>query len=69
MLLGLLDPDSNQDEHCGVRVIRWLEGIAPFDAVVITGSRMLQKAYEAMRKRRPGNQVLAPPLLKIARDS
>ena len=68
MLLGVLDPDKNLDQYYGVRVIRSLEEIVPFDAVVITDSRMPQKAYEAMRERLPEAQVLAPPLLKIARN-
>jgi DNA-binding MarR family transcriptional regulator len=68
MLLGVLDSDTNLDQYCGVRVIRSLEEIEPFDAVVITHSRTPQKAYEAMRERLPEAQVLAPPLLKIARD-
>ncbi len=68
MLLGLLDSDTNLDQYYGVRVIRSLEEIGPFDAVVITHSRMPQKVYEAMREQLPEAQVLAPPLLKIARD-
>jgi DNA-binding MarR family transcriptional regulator len=66
MLLGLLDSDTNLEQHYGVRVIRSLEEIGAFDAVVITDSRTPQKAYVAMRERLPETQVLAPPLLKIA---
>ena len=67
-LLALLDSETNQDQHYGVRVTRCLEEIGPFDAVVITDSRTPQQAYEDMRKRLPEAQVLAPPLLKITRD-
>jgi DNA-binding MarR family transcriptional regulator len=68
MLLGLLDSETNRDHHYGIRVIRSLDEIGPFDAVVITDSRTPQKTYEAMRARLPEAQVLAPPLLKIMRD-
>ena len=67
-LLGLLDSEINQDQHYGVRVIRSLEEIGSFDAVVITDSRAPQQAYEDMRERLPEARVLAPPLLKITRD-
>ena len=67
-LLGLLDSETNQDQHYGVTCIRSLEEIGPFDAVVITDSRTPQQAYEDMRERLPEAQVLAPPLLKITRD-
>ncbi len=67
-LLGLLDCDTNLDQHYGVRVIRSLDEIGPFDAVVITDSRKPQRSYDAMREQLPAAQVLAPPLLKIARD-
>ena len=68
MLLGLLDSDTNVDQFYGVRVIRSLEEIGPFDAIVITDRRAPQQAYEAMRERLSDAQVLAPPLLKITRD-
>ena len=66
-LLGLLDSETNQDQHYGVRVIRSLEEIGPFDAVVITDSRTPQQSYEQMCERFSEVQVLAPPLLKITR--
>jgi DNA-binding MarR family transcriptional regulator len=66
-LLALLDAQTEK-QHYGVRVIRSLEEIGPFDAVVITDSRTPQQAYEDMRERLSEAQVLAPPLLKITRD-
>ena len=66
--LGLLDSDTNLNQKHGVKVIRSLEEIGLFDAVVITDSRTPQRAYEAMREQLPEAQVLAPPLLKIACD-
>ena len=66
-LLGLLDSETNQDQHYGVRVIRSLEEIGPFDAVVITDSRTPQQSYEQMCERLSAVQVLTPPLLKITR--
>lgn len=68
IILGLLDPDTNLDHRYGVKVIRSLEEIGTFDAVVITDSRKPQKAYEAMREKLAEAQVLAPSLLKVARD-
>ncbi|GAF79082.1 unnamed protein product [marine sediment metagenome] len=67
-LLAILDPESNQNQHYGLKVIRSLDEISPFDAVVITDSRTPQKAYEELRERLPEAQVLAPPLLKITPD-
>ena len=67
-LLALLDLETNRDQHYGLRVIRALEEIGPFDAVVITDSRAPQQTYDEMRERLPEAQVLAPPLLKITRD-
>ena len=66
-LFALLDSETNQDQHYGVRVIRSLEEIGPFDAVVITDSRTPQQSYEEMSERLSEVQVLAPPLLKIMR--
>ena len=66
-LLGLLDCETNRDQHYGVRVIHALEEIGPFDAVVITDSRTPQQSYEQMCERLSAVQVLAPPLLKITR--
>ena len=66
--LALIDSESNQDKHFGVRVIRSLEEIGSCDAVVITDSRTPQESYEDMRERLPEAQVLAPALLKITRD-
>ena len=61
-LVGLLDSATNQDQHYGVRVIRSLEEIGAFDAVVITDSRTPQQSYEMMCERLSEAQVLAPPL-------
>ena len=68
-LMGILDCNTNLTQFYGARVIRSLDDIGPFDAVVITESRSPQKAYEAMRKRSPEAQILAPPSLKIARNN
>ena len=66
--LGLLDSETSENQHYGLKGIRSLEEIEPFDAVVITDSRAPQQAYENMRERLPEAQVWAPPLLKITRD-
>jgi DNA-binding MarR family transcriptional regulator len=66
--LALLDTQTSQDQHYGLKVIRSLEEIGPFEAVVITDSRAPQRAYEDIREQLPEAQVLAPPLLKITRD-
>jgi hypothetical protein len=67
-LLGLLDPDGDQEQRYGVRVVRSLEKLEQFDAVVITDSRTPQQTYEYVREQLPESQVWAPPLLKITRD-
>ncbi len=67
-LLGLLDPSANQDQYYGVKVIRSLAEIGAVDAVVITEARAPQRAYETMRALLADARVLAPPVLKIARN-
>ena len=65
---AIVDPEANQDQRYGLKVVRSLDEICSFDAVVITESRTPQKAYEEIHERVPGALVLAPPLLKITRD-
>jgi DNA-binding MarR family transcriptional regulator len=65
---AIVDPEANQDQRYGLKVVRSLDEICPFDAVVITESRTPQKAYEEMHERVSGALVFAPPLLKITRD-
>jgi DNA-binding MarR family transcriptional regulator len=67
-LLALLDSETNEDQNYGIRIIRSLEEIGSFDAVVITDSQTPQQTYDDMRERLPEAQVLAPPLLSITRD-
>jgi hypothetical protein len=67
-LLALLDSETNEDQNYGIRIIRSLEEIRSFDAVVITDSQTPQQTYDDMRERLPEAQVLAPPLLRITRD-
>jgi hypothetical protein len=67
-LLALLDSETNKDQNYGIRIIRSLEEIGSFDAVVITDSQTPQQTYDDMRERLPEAQVLAPPLLKITHD-
>jgi hypothetical protein len=67
-LLALLDSETNEDQNYGIRIIRSLEEIGSFDAVVITDSQTPQQTYDDMRERLPEAQVLAPPLLKITHD-
>jgi DNA-binding MarR family transcriptional regulator len=67
-LEAIVNPEANQDQRYGLKVIRSLDEIGPVDAVVITESRAPQKAYEDMRERFSEAHVLAPALLKITRD-
>ena len=67
-LQAILDPEANENQRYGLKVIRSLDEIGPFDAVVITDSRAPQKAYEDMCERLPEARVLVPSLLKITRD-
>jgi DNA-binding MarR family transcriptional regulator len=65
---AIVDPDANQDQRYGMKVVRSLAEIYPFDAVVITESRTPQKTYEDAHVQVSGAVVLAPALLKITRD-
>lgn len=67
-LQAIVDWQANDDHFCGLKVVGSLDEIGSVDAVVITESRKPQQTYEELRKRMPDTQVLAPALLKIARD-
>jgi DNA-binding MarR family transcriptional regulator len=62
---AILDPEANEAERHGVRVIRDLSEAARIDAVVITESRSPQVTYEQMCAEFDAAKVFAPPLLRI----
>jgi len=61
---AILDPETNEAERHGVRVVRDISEVA-VDAVVITESRSPQAAYEQMCAVFDPSKVFAPPLLRI----
>ena len=61
---AILDPETNEAERHGVRVVRDISEVA-VDAVVITESRSPQATYEQMCAVFDPSKVFAPPLLRI----
>jgi len=62
---AIFDPEANEAERHGVRVIRDLSEAAAIDAVIITESRSPQATYEQMCAAFDASRVFAPPLLRI----
>jgi DNA-binding MarR family transcriptional regulator len=62
---AILDPEENEAERHGVRVIRDLSEAPAIDAVIITESRTPQATYEQMCAAFDVSRVFAPPFLRI----
>lgn len=62
---AVLDPEANEAERHGVKVIRDLSEAAAIDAVIITESRSPQATYEQICTAFDASRVFAPPLLRI----
>jgi DNA-binding MarR family transcriptional regulator len=64
-LLAILDSATNRMRFAGLPVVRSLDEIDQFDAVMLTDSRSAQEVYMRMRKCLPASKVLAPPMLRV----
>lgn len=62
---AILEPEANEAERYGVRIIRNLSEAPAIDAVIITETKAPQAAYEQMCAAFGASRVFAPPLLRI----
>jgi DNA-binding MarR family transcriptional regulator len=62
---AILDPEANEADRHGVRVIRDLSEAPAIEAVIITESRTPQATYEQMCAVFDPSRVFAPPFLRI----
>lgn len=64
-IIGLLDPEVNENRFLGIEVLRELEGADPAAGLVITASRYPQVAYDHLKLLAPDRIIQAPTLLRI----
>jgi len=62
---AILDPQANEAERHGVRVIRDLSEAPAIDAIIITETKFPQAIYERMCAAFDASRVFAPALLRI----
>ena len=62
---AILDPEANEVERHGIRVIRDLSELSTIDAVIITETKSPQATYEQMCASFDASKVFAPALLRI----
>ena len=67
-LVGLIDPEKNEGEFCGVRVFRSIEELRSFDAVVLCDTRAPQEEYDALEGPARDERIFTPPFLHVHRD-
>ena len=67
-VVGFLDPAAAQSRFLGLPVAAGPDGLAPFDAVIVTDFRDPQATFEALIRTFPAERVLAPTLLGISRE-
>ena len=68
-LVAIIDPESDQTEFAGLKVVPGLDFKKDVDAVLITGIRAPQEIFDQLEKQIPGDQILTPSMLLISRKS
>lgn len=66
-LLGIVDPDCQQERFAGLPVVARLKELGPVGAVIVTDFRRPQAAYDTLIETLPSERVLTPRLLGISR--
>ena len=67
-VVGLFDETANVDHPHGLPILRTFDGLDAETALAITASRRPQEAYERAAALADGRLILAPALLRIARE-
>ena len=69
-LVGVVDPGRNESEYCGLPVIPRVAATAnpgAIDAVIVTCANAPQRVFDDLAREMPGERVVTPPLLRVAR--
>ncbi len=67
VLVGILDREANADRLNGLPVLRSLDEVEGWDALVVTDSRAPQETFDRLRDMVPDDRILAPAFLHIVR--
>jgi DNA-binding MarR family transcriptional regulator len=67
-LAGFYDPLTGEGRFAGMQVYRDLDGLRPFDAVVVTDFRDPQRMFDSLVLEVGAERVVAPALLAISRQ-
>jgi hypothetical protein len=65
-IVGLLDPESNNERLYGLAVLRRLDESEDLVALVITDSREPQAAFDKVRASHEKFRIEAPPILRVS---
>jgi len=66
-LLAILDPSATTNRIAGVPVVRSLDAVGSFDAVIVTDIREPQRIYDGLVSQLPGTRIYAPAVLGVTR--
>lgn len=66
-LTAIYDPAAGPDRFAGLGVVRTLDALPPFDAIVVTDFREPQAMFDALIGTVAPERVAAPPMLAVSR--
>lgn len=68
-LIGMIDPKAKTTDFAGLEVVRSPSALSDLDAVLVTDLRTPQDVFDALAEALPAERVLAPPLLRVSRQT
>jgi len=68
-LVAVLDGDQAGGAFHGVPVLPRDAALPPVDAVIVTDLAQAQRTFDALSRRLPNTPILAPKMLRVARDA
>lgn len=66
-IVGIVDSDADFERFAGLPVVGKLEHLAPVNAIVVTDLKSPQATFDLLANSLPAEQLLTPPMLRIAR--
>lgn len=66
-LLAILDPSATTNRIAGVPVVRSLDAVGGFDAVIVTDIRQPQQTYDGLAMQLPDARIHTPDVLGVTR--
>lgn len=63
--VAVLDSSSNQAQLLGLPVVRGLEELGDFDAILLTDSRSSHEVFSSLTAELTADRILVPPMLRI----